>query len=125
MSRPVRDAAAAVGTGPLDESSTVAVSSHQLASQAAIATMTAGGNAVDAAVAANAVLGVVLPDTCGPGGDLFALIHTPGARAPTALNASCRAGAGASAPRLRDAGHTVVPLRSRESTTVPGCVAGW
>lgn len=125
MSRPVRDAAATVGTGPLDDGSAVAVSSHQLASQAAIATMTAGGNAVDAAVAANAVLGVVLPDTCGPGGDLFALIHTPGDQVPAALNASGRAGAGASAQRLRDAGHTVVPVRSRDSITVPGCVDGW
>lgn len=125
MSRPARDTAATVGTGPLDDSSALVVSSHQLASQAAIATMTAGGNAVDAAVAANAVLGVVLPDTCGPGGDLFALIHTAGDQVPAALNASGRAGAGASAQRLRDAGHTVVPLRSRDSITIPGCLDGW
>ncbi|GMQ85797.1 MAG: gamma-glutamyltransferase [Acidimicrobiia bacterium] len=125
MSRPAREAGAALGTGPLDDGTAVAVSSHQLASQAAIDTMTAGGNAVDAAVAANAVLGVVLPDTCGPGGDLFALVHNPGDQAPAALNASGRAGAGASAQRLRDTGHTEIPRRSRDSITVPGCVDGW
>ena len=87
--------------------------------------MAAGGNAVDAAIAANAVLGVVAPDTCGLGGDLFALIHTPGLAAPAALNASGRAGSGAIAAELRDRGIDEVPLRSAWSVTVPGCVDGW
>jgi gamma-glutamyltranspeptidase/glutathione hydrolase len=87
--------------------------------------MTAGGNAVDAAVAANAVLGVVAPDTCGLGGDLFALVHTPGRTAPAALNASGPAGTGAFAAELRDLGMDEVPLRSPWSVTVPGCVDGW
>ena len=56
--------------------------------------MASGGNAVDGAIAANAVLGVVLPTTCGIGGDLFALIHTPGETAPATLNASGRGGTG-------------------------------
>jgi gamma-glutamyltranspeptidase/glutathione hydrolase len=87
--------------------------------------MAAGGNAVDAAIAANAVLGVVAPDTCGLGGDLFALIHTPGLAAPAALNASGRAGSGAIAAELRDRGIDEVPLRSAWSVTAPGCVDGW
>ena len=87
--------------------------------------MADGGNAVDAAVAANAVLGVVAPDTCGPGGDLFALIHTPGRATPSALNASGLAGSGAIAAELRDRGVDEVPLRSAWSVTVPGCVDGW
>ncbi len=87
--------------------------------------MSAGGNAVDAAIAANAVLGVVAPDTCGLGGDLFALVHTPGRPAPMALNASGPAGSGAIAAELRDRGLDEVPLRSAWSVTVPGCADGW
>ena len=120
-----RDPDAPLATGPLHGSPALAVSPHHLASQAAIDAMAAGGNAVDGAIAANAVLGVVLPDTCGVGGDLFAIVHTPGAPVPVALNASGRAGSGASSQQLRDAGHPEVPLRSPDSITVPGCVDGW
>lgn len=120
-----RDPAAPIATGPLAGSVAIGVSSHYLASQAALDVIGAGGNAVDAAIAANAVLGVVLPDTCGVGGDLFAIVHSPGEATPVALNASGRAGSGASSQRLRDAGHTVVPLRSIDSITVPGCIDGW
>jgi gamma-glutamyltranspeptidase/glutathione hydrolase len=84
-----------------------------------------GGNAVDAAIAADAVLGVVAPDTCGPGGDLFALIHAPGMNTPTALNASGRAGSGITADDMRDRGFGEIPYRSPWSITVPGCVDGW
>jgi gamma-glutamyltranspeptidase/glutathione hydrolase len=84
-----------------------------------------GGNAVDGAIAANAVLGVVLPTTCGIGGDLFALIQVPGSPAPAALNASGRGGSGLDADALRSAGHAEVPLYGPESVTVPGCVDGW
>jgi gamma-glutamyltranspeptidase / glutathione hydrolase len=120
-----RDSAAPLATGSIDAAAAVAVSTHHLASQAAIDVIGAGGNAVDAAVAANAVVGVLLPDTCGIGGDLFAIVHTPGEAAPSALNASGRAGSGASSSRLREAGHTSVPLRCVESITIPGCVDGW
>jgi gamma-glutamyltranspeptidase/glutathione hydrolase len=87
--------------------------------------MDAGGNAVDAAIAANAVLGVVLPTACGIGGDLFALVHTPGAAAPHVLNASGRGGTGLDAAELRARGHAQVPPYSPWSVTVPGCVDGW
>lgn len=112
-------------TGARPTTTPVAVTPHHLAGQAAVAIMESGGNAVDGAIAANAVLGVVAPDTCGPGGDLFALIHEPGHTAPTALNASGRAGSGAEAADLRTRGWDEIPLRSPWSVTVPGCVDGW
>ncbi|MGQ0849186.1 MAG: gamma-glutamyltransferase family protein [Actinomycetota bacterium] len=107
------------------EPSAAAVSPHYLATAAAIEILAGGGNAVDAAVAANAVQGVVAPETCGIGGDLFALIHLPSEPAPLALNASGRAGAGADPHRLRAAGHRTMPPMDRQSVTVPGCVDGW
>ncbi|MEX0826999.1 MAG: gamma-glutamyltransferase [Acidimicrobiia bacterium] len=103
----------------------VAVTPHHLATQAAVDVMAAGGNAVDGIVAANAVLGMVLPTTCGIGGDLFAIVHRPGTDRPEVLNASGRGGAGLDAGRLRREGHTTIPLRRPDSITVPGCVDGW
>jgi gamma-glutamyltranspeptidase/glutathione hydrolase len=102
-----------------------AVTPHELSTQAALELMSSGGNAIDGAIAANAVQAVVAPETCGIGGDLFALIHQPGAVAPVCLNASGRAGSGASAETLRSAGHETMPLFGPESITVPGCVDGW
>jgi gamma-glutamyltranspeptidase/glutathione hydrolase len=86
--------------------------------------MERGGNAIDGAIAANAVQGVVAPNTCGIGGDLFALIHRPGDAAPAVLNASGVAGSGVSAEELRRS-HTEMPYRHPWTVTVPGCVAGW
>ena len=82
-----------------------------------------GGNAVDAAIAATATQGVVAPETCGVGGDLFALVHRPGWDVPRALNASGRAGSNADAGPVRDLG--VIPRHHPLSVTVPGCVDGW
>jgi gamma-glutamyltranspeptidase/glutathione hydrolase len=100
-------------------------SADHLASEAGLAAMTAGGNAVDGAIAANAVLAVTSPHLCGLGGDLFALVHTaPGP--PVALNAAGRAGSGADPDRLRAQGHTGMPYHHDiRSVTVPGCVDGW
>jgi gamma-glutamyltranspeptidase/glutathione hydrolase len=102
-----------------------AVSPHYLASQAGLEIMQAGGNAVDAAIAVNAVIGVVRPTDCGIGGDLFALIHRPGDKAPAVLNASGRAGAGVSARALHAEGYDTMPCRHPATVTVPGCVDGW
>jgi len=83
-----------------------------------------GGSAVDAAIAANAVLSVTAPHLCGMGGDLFALVFD-GATVRS-LNASGRSGRGADAGGLRRDGHTTMPLRHDvRSVTVPGCVDGW
>ncbi len=87
--------------------------------------MRAGGNAVDAAIAANAVLAVTAPYACGMGGDLFALVQA-GEEAPSALNSSGRAPSGVSAQRLLNEGHTGIPPRGHPAAvTLPGCVDGW
>ena len=97
----------------------------QLASSAGLAVLRAGGSAVDAAIATNAVLTVTAPHMCGMGGDLYALVHVNG-QPVTALNASGRAGSGADPAALRDAGHTVMPVKNDlASVTTPGCVDGW
>ncbi|WP_169949339.1 gamma-glutamyltransferase [Microbispora sp. H11081] len=98
-----------------------------LASAAGVAALDKGGNAVDAAIAANAVLTVTAPHMCGLGGDLFALVHdgspTGGV---TALNASGRAGSGADPGRLRAEGADRMPhLYDIRSVPVPGCADGW
>ena len=96
----------------------------QLATNAGIGVLAGGGNAVDAAITANAVMGVVAPHLCGMGGDLFVLVHRDGEVA--ALNASGRAGSGADADELRSAGFVEMPFRNDiRSVTVPGCVDGW
>lgn len=95
------------------------------ASQAGARFLREGGNAVDAAIAASAVLTVTCQHMCGMGGDLFALVHlTPGE--PICLNASGWAGSGADASRLRADGHTTMPFKGDiRSVPVPGCVDGW
>lgn len=125
MSAPVRQDRARLTTHPTDGSRGIVVSPHFLASEAGIGILELGGNAADSVIAVNAVLGVVLPDTCGPGGDLFALVHRPGDSAPRALNASGMAGSGVTAEDMRNDGLGSVPNRSHLSITVPGCVDGW
>lgn len=90
---------------------------HYLASSAGLAVLTSGGNAVDAAVAANLVLAVVYPHMCGLGGDLFAMVWHEGEIA--GLNSSGRL---PTAARLEG---DVVPQTGIGSATVPGAVAGW
>src|SRR3954470_6580726 len=93
-----------------------------LAAEAGVATLRAGGNAVDAAIATNAVLAVTTQHMCGLGGDLFALVSAPGEAVPLALNATGRAGSGADAERLRAAGHRQVPMFGDiAAVPVPGC----
>src|SRR5213082_2848483 len=97
-----------------------------LAAQAGLGMLRAGGSAADAAVATSAVLAVTTQHMCGMGGDLFALVHSPGGTEPVALNASGRAGSGADPDRLRAEGHTEMPLFGDiRAVPVPGCVDGW
>lgn len=95
------------------------------ASEAGAGVLRSGGSAVDAAIAASAVLTITSPYACGMGGDLFALVHTA-AGPPTCLNASGRSGSLADAGRLREEGLTDIPrLGHPAAVTIPGCVDGW
>jgi gamma-glutamyltranspeptidase/glutathione hydrolase len=98
---------------------------HPLASLSGMRMLLAGGNAVDAAVAAAAVLGVVNPYQTGLGGDAFALLYLAGDRRVRALNASGPAPAAATLDSYRARGLDVVPKHSPLAWTVPGCVDGW
>jgi gamma-glutamyltranspeptidase/glutathione hydrolase len=101
------------------------VAPHHLATAAGLSVLRAGGGAVDAAIATNAVLGVVLPSGCGIGGDAFWLIWDEASGEQTALNGSGRAPAAADPGRLRDAGFETLPYRGPHSITVPGAVRSW
>ena len=101
------------------------VAPHHLASAAGLAMLRAGGSAVDAAIATNAVLGVVMPSACGIGGDAFWLIWDAATRREVALNGSGRAPAAADARTLREAGLAAIPARGPLSITVPGAVRSW
>jgi gamma-glutamyltranspeptidase / glutathione hydrolase len=114
-----------VPCGSVRATRAVAATADQLATQAAMSTFTVGGNAVDAAVAANAVLAVTAPHLCGMGGDLFALVRTPAGEV-VGLNATGRAGSGADPEALRAERLVAMPLRHEiRAVTVPGCVDGW
>jgi gamma-glutamyltranspeptidase/glutathione hydrolase len=96
-----------------------------LAAQAGIGALERGGSAADAAVAAAAVMAVTSPHLCGMGGDLLAMVSSPGSD-PEALLAVGRAGSGVSAAALRAEGHRVMPVRGDiRSVPVPGAVDGW
>lgn len=101
-----------------------AVSPHRLSAAAGQSVLAAGGNAVDAAIAVVAAQGVVAPETCGLGGDLFALIHRPGWDEPLTLNSSGRAGSRVDPQRMRAEGFDQIPLDHPAVVTVPGCVDG-
>ena len=98
---------------------------HALASMAGVRVLQEGGNAVDAAIAANAVLGVVEPAMCGLGGDLFMLIHTPATGGVAALNGSGRSPYAVNLDWFRERGITQIPHAGPTSISVPGVVDGW
>ncbi|MFV2054204.1 gamma-glutamyltransferase family protein, partial [Aliiroseovarius sp. YM-037] len=96
--------------------------SHPLAAKVAVQMMEAGGNAVDAAIAAAMLLGICEPQMTGIGGDCFVLLKPADREDIVALNGSGRAPAGLSAATLRDQGHNTIPIRGVESITMPGAV---
>jgi gamma-glutamyltranspeptidase/glutathione hydrolase len=95
---------------------------HPLATAAGLETLAAGGNAVDAALAAAAVTWVTLPMTCGPGGDAFALVWDPGRREALAIGGGGRAPAGATPEWFIERGHRLLPLDGPLGVGVPGSV---
>jgi gamma-glutamyltranspeptidase/glutathione hydrolase len=100
-------------------------SPHALATAAGVDVLRRGGNAVDAAIATNAVLSVVYPASCGIGGDAFWVIYEPKIREVVAYNGSGRASTALSAAMLRERGLTAMPGRGVFSVTVPGAVRSW
>jgi gamma-glutamyltranspeptidase / glutathione hydrolase len=98
---------------------------HYLAAQAGLDLLKAGGNALDAAIAANATLQVVFPHLLGLGGDLFILMHSGHDGQLYALNGSGRAPAAATIERYHTLGYAVMPGYGIHSVTVPGCADGW
>jgi gamma-glutamyltranspeptidase/glutathione hydrolase len=103
----------------------IVATAQPLASQAGAQILARGGSAVDAAIAANAVLGLVEPMMNGPGGDLFAIVWDAKTEKLTGINASGWAPKGLSIDYLRKQGLSTVPSTSIHSVTVPGCVDGW
>lgn len=103
----------------------MACTSQPLATQAAIDILKQGGNAIDAAIAANAVNTVVEPMSCGIGGDLFAIVWFEDAKRLYGLNASGRSPKSLTLEKMKEMGLEKVPLRGPLSISVPGCVDGW
>ncbi len=104
----------------------IVATSQTLASQAGAAVLERGGSAVDAAVAANAALGVIEPMMNGVGGDLFAIVYQAKTGKIIGINSSGWAPKATSIDFLRAHGVTgKIPSHSVQSVTVPGAVAGW
>jgi gamma-glutamyltranspeptidase/glutathione hydrolase len=101
------------------------VTPHPLATHAGVEALRAGGTAVDAAVAANAMLAVIYCHSCGLGGDAFALVWWPPDRRIHAYNGSGRAPAELTIDLIRGRGHAEMPARGSLPITVPGAVDAW
>ncbi|MDE2782906.1 MAG: gamma-glutamyltransferase [Gemmatimonadota bacterium] len=103
----------------------VAATSQPLATAAALEVMQQGGNAIDGAVAAAAVLNVTEPHMTGMGGDAFSIVWWAETGELHGIDASGRSGSGMSVEALRARGHDRVPGSGPEAVTVPGAVSGW
>ncbi|WP_298305127.1 gamma-glutamyltransferase [uncultured Erythrobacter sp.] len=105
----------------------MAATAHPLATQIALKVLREGGNAVDAAIAANAALGLMEPTGNGIGGDLFAIIYDPKTNQLYGLNASGRSPAGQTLEQLLEKldGATALPAVGPLPVTIPGTVDGW
>ena len=103
----------------------MAATSHPLATQTALDVLKDGGNAIDAAIAANAVLGLVEPTGCGIGGDLFAIVWIDEDKKLYGLNSSGPAPQDMTIEKLKAMGVDKIPPFGPLPVTVPGAVAGW
>src|SRR5262245_5434892 len=103
----------------------IVATEHPLASQIGADILGRGGNAVDAAVAANAAVGLLGPMANGLGGDMFAIVYEAKSGKLYGLNASGWAPAGLTPGFLGNKGITKMPTNGIHSVTVPGVVDGW
>ena len=103
----------------------VIATSQPLATATGLQVLQSGGNAIDAAIAAAAVLSVVEPTMNGIGGDLFAIVYSAKDKKVHGLNASGRAPAAATPAEFKRRGIQPIPLRGELSVSVPGVVDGW
>ena len=103
----------------------IVAASQPLAAQAGVRILERGGNAVDAAIATNAVMGLVEPQSNGVGGDLFAIVYDAKSGRLHGLNSCGSAPAGLTAGLLKSQRHTQMPQSGIHTVTVPGAVAGW
>lgn len=112
---------------PVTAQNGMAATSQPLASQVAIDVLQQGGSAVDAAIAANAMLGLVEPTGNGIGGDLFAIVYDPETDQVYGLNASGRSPQGFSYSDMREALGDAdrIPFLGSLPVSVPGTVSGW
>ena len=100
-------------------------SSHPIASSVGIEILKSGGNAVDAAIAMNAVLCVAEPHMTGVGGDCFVMLSVDGSTNIRALNGSGKSSSKATASILRKRNISVITPEMPEAITIPGAVAAW
>jgi len=98
---------------------------HKIASEVGAQVLRDGGNAIDAVIAANAVLCVVYPHMTSIGGDLMAIVWEAGAKAPVGLIGAGRSGELATIDAVRSRGHEEMPERGVLTVTVPGTVEAW
>ncbi|MBT4214010.1 MAG: gamma-glutamyltransferase [Porticoccaceae bacterium] len=110
---------------PVLATSAMAATSQPLATQVALDVMKNGGNAIDAAIAANALLGLVEPTGNGLGGDLFAIVWDAKTKKLYGLNASGRSPKSLSLEWFAQNGHQSIPSHGPLPVTVPGAVDGW
>src|SRR5438128_3559550 len=103
----------------------IVATEHPIASQIGATILAQGGNAIDAAVAANAATGVLAPMANGIGGDLFAIVYEQKSGKLYGLNASGWAPAGLTPEFLHSKGVSKMPTNGIHSVTVPGAVDGW
>ena len=99
--------------------------SHPLSTQAGIEILRAGGNAIDAAIAANAMEGVIEPHVNGIGGDIFAIVWDNKTKKLYGLNGSGRSPYSLTLAEFKKRGLTHIPSTGPLPVSVPGCVDGW
>ena len=118
-SRPV------VGRSIVSTRSGIVAASHPLAARAGTEILERGGNAADAVIAANAMMGLIEPGSNGIGGDLFLLYHEAASKKIHGLNSSGWSPSALTPQFLRSKGIAEMPATGIHTVTVPGAVAGW